>query len=469
MKSNLMRSLLTLLVLGLTFSSANAQDITGFWNGKASLMGQVIRAEFIIQGNDDALKGKFQSPDQGGGSTPITDGHFRNDSLVLEVEQLKLTFEGVYMKELNQIAGRMLQQGQEYPIILQREQLQKEEARRPQEPLPPYPYAMVESEFKTPTAGYTLKGTQYRPYNDIKAAVILISGSGPQDRNSELLGHKPFLVWADHLARQGISSLRYDERGIGESEGNFAMATSRDFAEDALAALRWLRTQEGYENVPIGLMGHSEGGLVAAIAAAGNDEVDFVVSLAGLGVSGKEVLVTQAADIAIAEGMTLEAAIETQEVMENHTNIVIEAKGDSVLIRKNLTEYTEERLKGQATGMPGEDMVKLICDQFSQRWMIELIELDARTFYEQVTCPILAINGDKDVQVDFGNNLRSIEFAARRANNEDVTTVTLKNHNHLLQESESGAVSQYGSIEQTVSPQALNTVSEWINARYGTE
>lgn len=437
----------------------SAQDFAGFWNGRAELMGQSLRVVFTLEGEPESISGTFESPDQGAGAVPIS-GSLQGDSLFLEVPDLKLTFSGYFDRNAERIQGQMEQMGGVYPLTLQREKLEAAKPNRPQTPQPPFPYSAEEVTFRSD--GFELAGTLTKPEN-INQAIILVTGSGPQNRNSELLGHEPFYVIADHLSRNGIAVLRYDERGVADSEGSFATATTLDFARDLSEALRWLKSQDGFTDIPVGVLGHSEGGLTASVCAAKFRQPDFIVSLAGMGVSGAETLIRQNEDVALAEGAPEDLAKEQSdriaamcEAVEQHEDSVRIAEE----IRKVLTQYPVE-----APGMTKEDLFNQFNDQMNSKWMRWLINADAREYWGEVSCPVLAINGTKDVQVNASQNLKAIEFALKRNGNEDYTTIALPNHNHLLQETFTGAVSEYGKIEQTISPTVLKTITEWVQQR----
>ena len=442
------------VLIGLT---SNAQDILGFWNGKADVMGQMLRIEFDLRETDQGIGGICRSPDQGNGGMEITEGYYRNDSLFLKIESIGLSFRGIYGAERNNIVGALNQMGVTYPVVLQREPLEASKPNRPQTPVEPYSFE--ESELRIENRlGHELVGNLAIPKGEMNSLAILITGSGPQDRNSDILGHKLFLVWAEELAKYGIGSFRYDERGVGASQGDFNAATSIDLADDALDIYADLSQREGMEDLPIGLMGHSEGGLIVAICAAENDDIDFIVSLAGLGLSGREVLVAQNGDIPLAEGMTEESARKQQARIERFADIVT-SDVDSLTMN---TQIAEELRSTEGSGPEVDELINSYIRSMNTPWMREFLKIDARDYWSEVDCPALAVNGTKDAQVDGGANLRAIEFALRRNKNMTYRTVSLKNHNHLLQETSNGAPSLYGKLEQSVSPLAMSMVWEWI-------
>ena len=435
-----------------------AQDILGFWNGKADVLGQKLRIEFDLKKTESGIGGICRSPDQGNGEMEITDGYFRNDSLFLEVESIRLSFSGKYGADLNNFVGSLNQMGATYPIVLQREPLEASKPKRPQ--TPKEPYSFDETEIRIPNQlGYELVGNLAIPKGEMNSVVILISGSGPQDRNSDILGHQLFLVWAEELAKHGIGSFRYDERGVGASGGNFNAATSIDLAQDVLDIRNALKKREELKDLPIGLMGHSEGGLIVAICASQDKDIDFVISLAGLGQSGREVLVAQNGDIPLAEGMTEEGARKQQARIESFADIVT-SEMDSLAMNEKITQVVRS---AEGDSQEVDALIENYIRSMNTPWMREFLKIDARDYWSKVDCPVLAINGTKDTQVEGGANLRAIEFSLRRNKNTKYRMVSLKDHNHLLQETANGAPSLYGKLEQSVSPLAMSVVWEWIN------
>jgi uncharacterized protein len=289
----------------------------------------------------------------------------------------------------------------------------------------------------------------------------LITGSGPQNRDEEILGHKPFLVIADHLTRNGIAVLRYDDRGVYQSSGDFASATTRDLADDVNSAVAYLKTRTDVKQ--IGLIGHSEGGVIAPMVAAENSAVDFIVMLAGTGVNGAEILLLQQELIGRAEGLSEKDLAKNKVANKKIYSIILAAK-DQTDAKKKLEKHLKNKKNHPANSseMPEKQFVKYIIDTYTSLWMFYFIRLEPRVALEKVTCPVLAVNGSKDLQVDAGQNLPPIKTALEKAGNKDVTIKEYVGLNHLFQECETGAVSEYVKIEQTFSPQVLEDIPTWI-------
>ena len=439
----------------------SAQMLSGFWNGYADLMGRTMRLELEFTETTNGFEGTMQSPDQGSGAKVLDAIDLEEGVLRFKVPDLDLRFEGTYIVDGNTIDGQIFQSGNSYPISLQRERLEAIKPTRPQTPQPPFDYAVEELTFPSKNGKFNLAGTLTTPKTALKAVVVLVSGSGPQDRNSEILDHKSFWVWANYLAQNGIACLRYDDRGVGASEGNFATATSFDFANDARAALDYLLSRKEFSSSKVGLMGHSEGGLIASIIGAMPERIDFLVSLAGMGKDGRAVLEAQNIDMRVEAGLTIEAArSETQKTMALF-DIAI-GTPDSAATAQAIYKTIDETWQKEPSLGTSKEIAALFNSSINTQWMRTLLTTDPADYWEKTTCLVLAINGDKDLQVAAGANLRAIQFALRRGGNAQGTFHTFKNHNHLLQETEDGRIDLYGKLEQTISPEVLTFVTNWI-------
>lgn len=296
-------------------------------------------------------------------------------------------------------------------------------------------------------------------------AVVLISGSGPQNRDEEILQHKPFKVIAEYLASRGIATLRYDDRGVGESGGVFELATSEDFARDASAGMAFLKGDKRFSSV--GFLGHSEGGMVAPMAQSRGAGADFLISLAGTALPGLQVLQRQQIDIGIASGQDREVATSESDKAMVMFNILL-AESDSAEAGRKLESYVKETYADYASLMPDFDaFVSAQVAFVNNRWMRFLLEYDPAQDWKQVLCPVLALNGTLDTQVAHDANLGAIEASLIEAINEDFTIVPLKDHNHLFQICQTGAPAEYASIEESISPQALEIIASWILDRFG--
>lgn len=460
-----------LLLLSLFTASAFGQnDITGSWHGVLNVQGMMeLRIIIHLNSQDGKLTATMDSPDQKAFGIPVAETTYNHPELNLNMPNLRATYKGLVKDDFSEIAGDFLQAGMNMKLVLKRDAIEKKVVHRPQEPKAPFPYYVEEVTFKNESAGNTLAGTLTLP-NQIGnyPVVVLVSGSGPQDRNEELLDHKPFLVLSDYLTRQGIGVLRYDDRGVGLSTGNFASATSEDFATDALAAVQYLKTRPEVNPKYIGIAGHSEGGLIAPMVAAKSNDVGFIVLLAGPGVRGKELLALQIELISKAGGQDEKTAKKQGANNLEIFNVICKEKtaekskpGMTEIMLKQFAAMTEAEKKELGDFNTYQQRV---FDQLSSPWMRFFLCYDPALSLRKVKCPVLAVNGDKDMQVDADQNLRGIQKALKKARNKNVTVHKLKDLNHLFQTCETGSPSEYAKIEETMSPGMMKIVSDWILA-----
>lgn len=343
--------------------------------------------------------------------------------------------------------------------------------KRPQEPKKPFNYIVEEVSFVNNKAnGIKLAGTLTIPKNNKKPPVaILISGSGPQDRDETLFRHKPFLVLADFLTNNGIAVLRYDDRGTAKSEGDFENATSFDFATDVEAAINYIKSRKEFEKSKIGLIGHSEGGLIAPIVTSRNNDVSFNVLLAGTGVLGREVLESQAWAMAKKSGAT-QTVLEFNKSLTNKLYDVIITENDFSKVeakaKDSLTAFKEELVNNESpfSVYVTDALINQVSGMGKSKWMCTFIKTNPQDYLKKVTCPVLALNGSKDLQVLPELNLGGIESALKE--NPDVTIKELEGLNHLFQTAETGLVSEYKTIEETFSLTALAIIKDWILERF---
>jgi len=455
-----------LSVFILLVSFVSAQDITGSWNGLLKVPSQDLPIVFHITKSEGAYTTTMDSPAQGAKGLRTDKTTFINNKLTIEMSKLMVVYKGSFNGET--IKGTFTQGGMPLPLNLTKGDYKFK--KKPQEPIKPYPYISEEISFKNTEAGnIKFTGTLTLP-KGIKSppAVILISGSGPQNRNEELMGHKPFLVLSDYLTRKGIAVLRYDDRGTVGSEGDFSNATTFDFASDTEAAINYLLTRKEVIDInKIGLIGHSEGGMIAPLVASQNKNVSFCVLLAGPGISGKEILLTQTRKALELAGIS-ENEIKISDKYSRliyHTianYIGVESEKEINRLLRQMKNESSGFLKAQLTNDNIEKQVKVL----TAPWMMEFIGFDPDLYLSKVKCPVLAINGGKDTQVLQKLNLAGIEKSLKKAGNKDVTVMELKDLNHLFQTSKTGSVNEYAKIEETFSPIALNIISDWIHKRF---
>jgi fermentation-respiration switch protein FrsA (DUF1100 family) len=450
-----------LSLAGVGFADAQAleggADVTGSWVGTLDAAGQELRLVFhIVRDDVGQLSGTMDSPDQGAyglALSAVEEGE--NGSVRFEFSMAGGEFTGRFSDDRRTIEGSWAQGGASLPLLLERTDAEALAPARPQEPQPPFPYDALDVEFDNFEAGIRLAGTFTIPAGDgPHPAVALLTGSGPQNRDETVFGHRPFLVLADYLTRHGIAVLRFDDRGIGASTGDFAVATTPDFVSDALAAVAFLQARPEADPEKIGLVGHSEGAIVAPMAANRGGEVAFVVLLASTGVNGRELLVMQAKAMNRAAGLP-EAVIEQRaEVQESLLDVVASAESDSVAAEQAGAILAEAGLTGDAA----EGQIRSLLSP----WMKHFLVYDPLPELRELSIPVLALNGEKDTQVPPTENLLPVEEALREGGNPDVTVEVLPNLNHLFQTAETGLPAEYAGIEETFSPAALEKIAAWI-------
>jgi pimeloyl-ACP methyl ester carboxylesterase len=338
---------------------------------------------------------------------------------------------------------------------------------RPQHPKPPYPYAARDVTIEHPD-GHILAGTLTVPEGAGPfPGAVLITGSGAQDRDETIFGHKPFLVIADYLTRRGIAVLRFDDRGVGGSTGSFADVTTVDLAEDVVASMEFLKAVEAVDPARVGLIGHSEGGMIAPLVASQDEGVAFIVLLAGPGVRGDDLLRVQAKLILEAGGADDETMARTRAQQEQFFKLVLDG-ADEETLREAVRPMVEAELAAMGLeGEQNEQIERMIDAQVrlqASPWMRYFITYDPRPALERVRCPVLALNGMLDLQVWHEQNLPEIEKAVRKAGG-DVTIRRYEGLNHLFQPATTGSITEYGAIETTFDEAVLKDMAEWITAK----
>ncbi len=458
-----MKNIIILIAAFLIVVTSSAQDITGQWNGILKEIN--LRLVLHISETDAGYSSTMDSPDQGATGIPVTSTTFEDSTLTISVTNLGLTYTAKFADD--NFDGTFNQGGMVLPLKMSREAVEKPEVKRPQHPKEPYPYHSEEVTFKNEKADLTLAGTLTLPKQEgTFPAVILISGSGPQDRNEELAGHKPFLVIADHFTKNGIAVLRYDDRGFGKSTGSFETSIMPDFVTDVESAIAYLKTREEIDPKEIGLVGHSEGGFIAPMVAARSKDVNFIVLLAGAGIRGDKIVLLQQELIARASGNSEEDIQTTQELNTEVFKMIL-ASDDIETLKKDLTDYLTTAFNNDPKqlvpeGITAENFTATQVDILATPWLVFFLGHDPAPVLEKVSCPVLALNGEKDLQVPPLENLKAIENALKKGGNEKVLIKMLPGLNHLFQESKTGLPSEYGTIEETFSPKALTIMSDWI-------
>ncbi len=434
---------------------AKPSDIDGTWMGTIDTGVLKLRVVFHILTAGNGLSATMDSLDQGMKGLPTTSVTRDGSSLKIEAKSIAGVFEGKIAADLSSIDGKWSQGGGTMPLVLKPvKDLAELELKRPQNPVKPYPYRDEDVTYDNKAQNVTLAATLTIPQGKGPfPAVVLITGSGPQDRDESLLGHKPFLVLSDYLTRHGIAVLRADDRGTAKSTGNFATATTADFATDTEAGVAYLKTRPEINPQKIGLIGHSEGGVIAPMVAARNKDVAFIVMMAGTGVPGDQVLVAQGEAIEVAMGKTPEEAAKNA-VKEKEMLTLVETEKDQAVLEKELRE--------KLTGDVPEAQIGMQIKQVTSPWFRYFLTYDPAIALRKVTCPVLAIDGSLDKQVLPSQNLPAIRKALQEAGNKNYEVDELPSLNHLFQTAKTGSPTEYSQIEETMSPIALDKMTTWI-------
>jgi len=428
-----MRRIVSLAILLLATAFVSSAQ-TGTWSGKLEVQGTRLSLVFHLDDENPT----FDSPDQSAKGIPVQVERANGGKITIRIPSIGASYEGLWL--VKQIVGTFTQLGASFPLTLVPGE---EKLNRPQTPKEPFPYSTEEVSFSNGDA--VLAGTLVLPekYSRKTPVLVMVTGSGQENRDEEIYDHKPFAVIADALGRAGIATFRYDDRGVGGSTGEVVTATTEDFKEDALAGIRLLR--ERFDKV--GVIGHSEGGTIALMLAA-EKQADFIVSLAGMAVSGAETLVWQNRKSLLDAGMP-------EETVDTYCNLIKEAFDVKV----------HGGMMPKADNLDIPDALKqnyiTVLTQIQIPWMAKFLSLDMRPLLGSVTCPVLALNGTKDVQVDYESNLEALRSGL--SSNPSNRIEPVEGVNHLFQHCATGNVTEYREIEETFSPEVLGMIVEWIN------
>ena len=447
---------------------AQAASAAGTWSGSITTPGAPLGISVTLRQNAGAWTGTMDIPAQGGKGLALGDIAIEGAavSFRLLAGAGNPTIKGRLSEDGSRISGTFTQSSVSFPVELVRGAASVSAPNRPQEPKRPFPYKEEAVTFRNESAQIRLAGTlTLPPGNGPFPAVLLITGSGAQDRDETIAGHKPFLVLSDHLTRNGVAVLRVDDRGIGESEFGSIAATSKDLAGDVLAGARYLRGRADVDAKRVGLIGHSEGANIAAMVAADSSEVSFIVMLAGSGLPGDQILYLQAAALARSQGAGNDTVAWDRSIRQSvYALIKSENDGRPDDARRRALIEGAPAAPGGAPGS-GRELATALLVGSSGSWFRFFLAYDPAPTIRRVRVPVLAIIGDNDVQVPPGENLPAIRAALKSAGNRDFTVTSLPRLNHLFQTSTTGMPAEYATIEETMAPAALTVVSDWIRMR----
>ena len=466
----MLSAFILIITLGLVVAAQVATpNIEGNWLGALDAGGVKLRIVLKIQRSENSYAAKFDSLDQGASDLPIDSIVLDGNKLSFAAAKFGINYEGTLNEAGDEISGAFKQGTATMPLAFKRIAAVPK-LNRPQEPKKPYPYSEEEVSYRNEKDNIKISGTLTVPRGSGPyPAVLLITGSGSQDRNETIAGHHPFLVLADHLTRNGIAVLRVDDRGIGGTDLGSLSATSENFAGDVLAGVGFLKQRKEIDPKMIGLIGHSEGGMIAPMAAARSKDVAFIVLLAGLGQRGEDVIYTQTEMIFKAQGTHVDTTRHSIALAKK-INAIVKTETDEKRIEQRINEEIAayDRTLGDLQKQlfePAAAGVKAYMPMYKTPWYRYFITYDPAPVLKNVSVPVLALNGELDLQVAAKENLHLIGAGLKAGGNEEVTIKSFPKLNHLFQTSQTGLMSEYGQIEETISPEILKTVSDWILRR----
>ena len=453
---------LVLLLAGLALSSSlSAQDISGAWHGKLSLpTGSLTIVFHISQTEQDVYVTTLDSPDQGANGIKTQTTSFNDSTLIIQIPVIHASYKGKLNSD-NTINGTFTQ-GMPLPLNLKKGEASR--PKRPQEPQPPFPYRSEEVTVRNERDEINLAGTLTLPEKGTKfPAVVMVTGSGAQNRDEEIMGHKPFFVIADYLTRNGIAVLRCDDRGTAASQGTHATATNEDFATDTEAMVNYLRSRKEINAKKIGIIGHSAGGIIAFIVAKKDPSIAFVVSLAGAGVRGDSLMLKQVELISKSQGMPDAVWQGMKPSIRNRYAILQQTDKTPEELQKELyADVTKTMSPEQLKDLNTIQQLSAQISSMTSPWYLHFMRYDPAQDLKKLKCPVLALNGEKDIQVDAAMNLAAIQERITGNGNKNVTVKAYPNLNHLFQTCEKGTLAEYGQLEETINPEVLKDIIEWI-------
>ncbi len=447
------------------------KELEGIWEGTLKIQ-KTISLRLVLRVEKDKegrLRATLASPDQGAAKIGVTAIGLKDGELTFESKVVGAKYAGKKNKDGTGFEGEFQQGGLKIPLVLKKTDKVVEPS-RPQTPRPPFPYRSESVTYDNAAGGVKLAGTLTMPNgNGPFPALLLITGSGAQDRDETIFSHKPFLVIADHLTRRGIAVLRVDDRGVGGSTDKGPDETLDDHVGDVLAGVAFLKGRREIDAARIGLAGHSEGGIIAPLAAVRSPDVAFIVLMAGTGLPGVDILRAQSRLISRVEGATDAELERSAKIQQRLLDILIEEK-DVEKARTRIAKAAREIMAGMTEAEKkdlresGGDLAAL-AEPFNSAWFRSFVTYDPRPILKKVRCPVLAINGEKDLQVPARENLDEIRKALEAGGNRDVKVIAFPGINHLFQPCKTGSPSEYGTIETTIAPEVLKALADWIGEK----
>lgn len=455
------------------FAFAQPNKFAGIWEGDLDAGIQKLRLVITITGDNAAnMKLTMQAPQQSPAHLPADTVFMEGASTIgMEMKKFKISFKGTLVND-SIISGNFVQ-GAVMPLQLKKVVKASviEKAKRPQTPKPPFPYKSIDVSFSNKDHSLTFGGTLTIPDTSAGSkypAVILISGSGPQDRDETMFGHKPFAVIADHLTRKGFAVLRVDDRGVGQSTGNRAVATSADFADDTETAIDYLKTNR-FINNKIGLIGHSEGGMIAPLVASRRKDVQFIVLLAGPGIPCADLMAEQNVAIFKSNGLNPGIADVYGPLFKKLVLAIARSKDSALAFNRGVNVVNNWHAPISAKKVfkvideeEKRAYVKAMADEIYNPWYRYFVTYDPAPALKKLSCAVLALNGSKDLQVLPASNLQGIQNALKKSKTKNYEIKEIPQLNHLFQTCNSCTLGEYSTLEESFSPAALDIITEWL-------
>jgi uncharacterized protein len=450
--------------------TAGSLSLEGVWAGKRTISEGYPEISFIIQRNpDDTFRGTLVSPAEGVPETLFSRIGLKEGKATLEVSGLGIRYEGTISPDSSTLDGQWTRNGTSFALKMIHI-IKPSRSYRPQEPDKPYPYVEEEVTYRNAADEITLSGTLTIPRGSGPfPTALLISGSGPNDRDETICDHRPFFVLADSLTRRGIAVLRVDSRGVGGSTGSVANATGEDLARDVLAGLAFLKTRKEVDPNHLGLISHGEGGIVASLVAVRSPDVSFIVQMAGTGLPGDQVIEGRGVHSLKESPATDQAVIDDRLIIARRIFAIAKQETDLVVLKQKMREALSSYFAGlhetQTQALANESgHIDDRVEEYTSAWFRFFVAFDPRPTLQKIRCPVLAISGEFDSEVLTDDNLPEIEKTLKAGGNADVTVRKLASLNHLLQTARTGNMGEYKEILETISPVALETIGKWIEA-----
>lgn len=437
--------------------------VIGDWSGTLDIgIAEINIVLHLTEDSNERLSGTFDYLEEKMYGCKIDSLTIQDQSLKFEIRKFLVNFEGILTDNNLKISGQWSQHGKLFPLTFEKGKKSIAAPNRPQEPNLPYPYKEEIITFDNQNA--ILSGTFTSPFSKASSVVILIGGAGPSDRDGSILGHKPLWILADYLTRQGIAVLRFDKRGCGKSTGDYHNATTEDFASDVLAGIEYLQSRKDIDSNQIGLIGHSEGGVIAPMVALKSDKVAYLVLMAACAINGEEMMCSWSESIEKDKGSTAEI-IEKDRKYKKELFSAVKNEKNFETAAKNLRKIILNHTKKDELPSFESEAIDAEVNYLNTHWLRYFLAYEPAVALRKIQIPVLALNGELDKQILSKQNLPAISQALKEAGNQNYKVIDLPKLNHIFQTCQDGSFTEYAKIEETISPVALSLISKWILER----